>query len=214
MLELKQYSLKEMQDYLKTDRLDSIKSKLNTLECEYETFGRGTNRIFEITKLPNQFKEFCIYELGVPPQTDFVKLKNFLYFFFFSDGFFTFPIQEMENILQRVGKPVARQTFTTWIKLLENQHLIMMDDTDCKYFACCHTDDKKYYVREISEKEYKNAWCVYFRNLNDPNKGVAYAAAVMKNMVGGKAVKRPTPKQNALTYDKLEKLMKLVLEKN
>lgn len=214
MLELKDYTIDEMRNYLGTDRLDCIKSKLETIECKYETYGRGSMRTFKITKLPNQFKEFCIYELGIQPQTDFVKLKNFLYFYFFSDGFFTFPIQEMENVLRRVGKPVSRQTFTEWITMLQNQNLILLDDSDCKYYACCHTDEGKYYVREISEKQYKAAWSAYFRALNDPAKGVAYAAATMKNMVGGKAVKRPIPKANAITYDKLETLMKLVLSSN
>ena len=81
MLEMQTYKLCEMQQYLGTTRLDCIKSKLNTIECEYETTGRGNNRIFIITKPPNKFKEMCIYEFGFSPQTDFEKLKNFLYFY-------------------------------------------------------------------------------------------------------------------------------------
>lgn len=215
MLELKTYTVDEMKKYLATDRIDSINSKLQTIGCEFETKGRSKDRIYTITKLPNQFKEFCIYELGVPPQTDFDKLKNFLYYYFFSDGFFTFPIQEMENILHRVGKPVARQTFTKWISLLENNNLIYRDDLDCVYYACCHTKEGEYYVKQITQEEYINAWRCYFRLLNTNDKGFAYANAAMKNIVGGKAVKCPTPKANALTYDRLKTLMQLVLnEKN
>lgn len=212
MLDKRTYKLCEMQAYLGTERLDCIKSKLKTIECEYTTTGRGEERTFTVTKLPNRFKEMCIYELGFKPQTDFEKLKDFLYNYFFTDGFMTLPIQEMENVLRDAGTPVSRQTFKDWIKQLEKEELMLLDTDDCEYYSCYHDKNKQYRVKKITETEYKNAWKEFFRRREDKRSTEKSLAKHMRKQIGGKAVKCPKPKANAIHYDKLRELMQLVCE--
>ena len=82
MLNMRTYTREELKEIFHTDRIDSIKSKLNRQGYTYEASGRGQELILTITGLPPRFKTFCIEQLGFAPQTDFERLKVFLYRFF------------------------------------------------------------------------------------------------------------------------------------
>jgi hypothetical protein len=118
MLETKTYSRQELEIIFKTSRRDVIIRKLNSLECEYTVEGRGQNMALTINKIENPFKVFCILELGFSPQTDFNKLKTFLYYFFCSNNFNSLPLREMEHRLKTDNDAISRQTFSNWIRLL------------------------------------------------------------------------------------------------
>lgn len=212
MIEEKEYTLQELQEYLRTERPDSIMSKLQTLECEYEKIGRGNNVVFRITKVPNRIKEICIYNLGIPPQTDFEKLKWFFYFYFENEEFRTLPYKAMERKLELFGKPIARQTFGKWINSLEEANLIMFDEDDCNYYASGFDNKGVYYCYPSNEEFYKEAWCKFWRDMNRNEGNYAKALFNMKQSYLGKALKRPKPKENALTYSTLEALKNAVNE--
>lgn len=106
MLDLRQYTRQELIDLFKTQRLDSIKAKLQRNGYKYTTQGRGKEFTLTITELPLRFRNFCIDELHFAPQTDFVKLKNFLYRFMFDEDFRHMPIdinyKEHDNYCRRI----------------------------------------------------------------------------------------------------------------
>ena len=79
MLDMRTYTRQELIDIFKTDRLDSIKAKIQRRGYIYTTSGRGDTFTMTITGLPPRFKTFCIERLGFAPQTDFERLKVFLY---------------------------------------------------------------------------------------------------------------------------------------
>ena len=95
MLDMRTYTREELKEIFHTDRIDSIKSKLNRQGYTYEASGRGQELTLKITGLPPRFKTFCIEQLGFAPQTDFERLKVFLYHFFFDDDYRQLPIVTM-----------------------------------------------------------------------------------------------------------------------
>lgn len=201
MLEEKTYKVSELKAIMKTDRLDTLKGKLKTIECEFVQEGKGNKCTITITKAPDRFKEFCIYELGIPPQTNFQKLKLFYYKYFFAPDFDTLPYNEMAKLLQRAGTPIARQTFSDWIKLLHEQNITCPDNDDCVCYSCGYKEKGgyfEYYANEISEAEYKKAWCVFYETLAKTNGNGKLAMLKMQDTVGGKAVKKPRMMLNGL----------------
>ena len=95
MLDLRQYTRQELIDLFKTKRLDSIKDKIKRYGYKYTTDGRGDSFTLTITELPPRFRNFCIDELHFAPQTDFLKLKKFLYRFMFDEDFRHMPNKGM-----------------------------------------------------------------------------------------------------------------------
>ena len=87
MLDLQRYTRQELIDIFKTQRLDSIKDKLKRKGYKFTTDGRGDSFTLTITELPLRFRNFCTDELNFALQTDFVKLKRFLYRFIFDEDF-------------------------------------------------------------------------------------------------------------------------------
>ena len=82
MLDMRTYTREELVELYHTDRIDSIKSKLNRQGYTYSACGRGQTFTLTISGLPPRFKTFCMEQLGFAPQTDFERLKVFLYNFF------------------------------------------------------------------------------------------------------------------------------------
>lgn len=201
MIEEKTYKVDEIKEIMKAKRLDTLKGKLKTIECEFETDGRGKSCTVTITKAPDRFKEFCIYELGIPSQTDFQKLKLFYYKYFFEPDFDTLPYNEIEKLLRSAGVPIARQTFSEWITLLKEQNMTCPDNDDCVYYSCGYKDIGGcliYYANEISEADYKKAWRAFHETMAKTNGNGKLAMLKMKDTVGGKAIKKPRMMLNGL----------------
>ena len=88
MIEEKAYTRQEMRELLNTNANNqSIKRMLERRGYEFSFEGRGGNAVFTITKLPSKFKLFCFEELNVRPQTDFIKLRNFFYYYLDDEDF-------------------------------------------------------------------------------------------------------------------------------
>ena len=83
MLDIKTYSRQELIDLFKTERIDSIKNKLQRQGYKFTTSGRGKELTLTITEQPLlPLRTFAIEELGFSPQTDFDRLEIFLYRFY------------------------------------------------------------------------------------------------------------------------------------
>ena len=197
MLEEKTYKVDDIKEIMKTKRLDVLKGKLTTIDCEFEINGKGKKIELTIIKAPDRFKEFCIYELGIKPQTDFQKLKLFYYKYFFEPDFNTLPYNEIEQHLNKTGVQVARQTFSEWIKLLKEQNITCIDNDNCVYYSCGYKS-MGYCAKEISEADYKKAWRVFHETMEKTSGNAKLAMLKMKDAVGGKAIKKPRMMLNGL----------------
>ena len=92
---------------------------------------------------------------------------------------------------------------------------IFLDTDECVYYSCYHDKNKQYKVKKITKEQYNEAWRTFFQKKEDKRTTEKSRAKHMRKQIGGKAVKCPKPKVNAIHYDKLRELMQLVLkEKN
>lgn len=161
MLDMRTYTRKELIDIFKTDRLDSIKAKIKRRGYTYTTSGRGDTFTMTITGVPPRFREFCIERLGFAPNTDFERLKVFLYCFFFVDDFRQLPFVTMKECMIN-NVEITRQTISRWVAKLYDCNWVC--DGDLIYY-CIDTKEKTY--RRIEEAQYNKAWSIYWENRTD-----------------------------------------------
>lgn len=160
MLDKKKYNRQELIELFGTNRMDSIKSKLNRQGYKYTTSGRGDSFALTITELPPRFRNFCIKELGFAPQTDFKKLKKFLYVFFFDEEFQKLPFSEMERWFDKNDEHISYQTMSKYFsKLIEND-LIWRSTFDYNYYTINH--NREQITIFIDRDVYREAWKAYW----------------------------------------------------
>ena len=150
MLDAKTYTRDELNEYFSTKRFDSIKAKLKRQGYEFEVKGRAETATLTITKQPaTKFRLFCIEELGFAPQTDFKRLKKFLFLFMFDDEFRQLPFVGMRDYMIK-NFSVSNQTLCKWVtKLYQNG---MIQFCDKIYFSVNKNNEIVY--KQISDEEY------------------------------------------------------------
>ena len=84
MLEVRKYSIAELSTILGSTGKQAIDRKLERYGVEYTSTGRGQSLVYDITKISDPFKVYCITKLGIPAQANFEKIRN-LYYYFFCD---------------------------------------------------------------------------------------------------------------------------------
>ena len=210
MLNITTYSRQDLIELFNTDRLDNIKRSLSRLGYEYTTSGRGKELKVTITQTPNAFKMFCINELGIPPQSDFVLLRTFFYYFFCDDEFKQLPIAQMAKVLEQEGQPICRQTISKWIEYLSQKEIINISTDNYKYYVSFSTGLNNY-VEEIGQEEYKKAWRKYWSVRNG---GGTYAEAfnAMCRVNGGTVFKKPQIEENAFYASTINNLIDLLID--
>lgn len=202
MLNMRTYTREELKELFHTDRIDSIKSKLNRQGYIYEASGRGQELILTITGLPPRFKTFCIEKLNFAPQTDFERLKVFLYHFFFDDDYRQLPIVTMARILTNEFY-ISYQTLSNWIDKLEKANLIHRSFAEFNYFAFGKDESGNDITIPITEKMYKEAWRAYWQG-NE----ISYceALACMNSVVNGTPQKFGVIDSNAFEEQMIDEL--------
>lgn len=208
MLDLKTYTRQELIELFKTDRLDSIKGKIKRQGYEYTTDGRGKTFTLTITKLPFHFRNFCIEELGFAPQTDFKKLKKFLYRFFFDKEFQQLPSSAMARELE-TDCQVTYQTINRWMEKLFEQSMIFRSLWEFNYYSHGRDYDGNIITFPIDRQTYREAWKAYWEN-----KDYGYTEAVNSMLIVSKGTPEKLGKllENAFGGKKIDKL-KEILEK-
>ena len=190
MLDMRTYTREELVELYHTDRIDSIKSKLNRQGYTYSACGRGQTFTLTISGLPPRFKTFCMDKLNFAPQTDFERLKVFLYRFFFDDDYRQLPIVTMARILSNEFY-ISYQTLSNWIDKLDKANLIHRSFAEFNYYAFGKDESGNPIEIPITEKLYKKAWNEYW-------KGNEYsyceALACMNEVIKG------TPKKFGVIY--------------
>lgn len=203
MLNTRIYTRKELTDIFKTDRLDSIRAKLTRQGYEFITSGRADNATIEITKRPLRFRRYCIDELGFAPQTDFKKLKKFLYKYMFDEGFRQLPHNGMKDIMVR-ETIISNPTITKYVRKLYSNNMIGYGDSN--YYSI-NKELGTYTL--ITEKQYKEAWKTYWEYRDG---GYSLAFVEMCNHVNGYPFKNDKVIFNAFEMGKIAELEQILLE--
>ena len=87
MLELRVYGKTELSEMFGTAGMQALQRKMERYGIAFEVNGRGENAVFTIKEIEDPFKIYCITELDFDGRTDFVKVRNFLHYFFNDDEF-------------------------------------------------------------------------------------------------------------------------------
>ena len=208
MLNIGVYTREELVELYHTDRIDSIKSKLNRQGYTYSACGRGQTFTLTISGLPPRFKTFCMEQLGFAPQTDFERLKVFLYNFFFDDDYRQLPIVTMARMLEKEFY-ISYQTLSNWIDKLEKANLIHRSMAEFNYFAFGKDECGNPIEIPITEQLYKKAWNEYW-------KGNEYsyceALACMNEVIKGTPKKFGVIDLNAFDEQIIEELKSILRE--
>lgn len=206
MLELRTYTKAELTEILGTKSKQGIERRLSRSGVEYDENGRGDNLSITITKIGNPFKWFCILDLGIPPQTDFRKLREFYYYFFCDEEFSAMPFEVKEHRMDEQGKHISRQTISNYERYLTRNNLIAPSSFNCVYYFA--DKDKQ---RFCDETEYKEAWAEYWKH-KEEFFWSSICISLMKDKYGGVAKKRFIPERNAIEADTINLLIDLVTD--
>lgn len=204
MLEERTYTKAEISQILGTNSRSGIKNKLRTCGIIPQIEGRGDDMLLTITNIPDPFKVFCIYDLGVDPHTDFQKLRE-LYFYYFCDiEFRAMPDEVKENRMRGWGHPLSRQSIRKYEKYLEDKNMVGDSSEYIYYFA----DGD--YQRICDKEEYLEAWHEFWDN-KEKYGYMLDCIEIMKDKYGGVARKQAIPDKNAIEADMVDQLTSLVV---
>lgn len=204
MLDTKTYTRQELIDIFKTDRLDSIKGKIKRRGYTYTTSGRGDTFTLTITGLPPRFREFCIERLGFAPNTDFERLKIFLYYFFFDEEFRQLPVGAMAWAIEK-EMYITYQTFSRWIHKLIDKGIICRSTIEFNYYAC---NSNQMPIR-ITKELYREAWKAYW---GEREYGYCHSMSNMMRVAGGKAHKFGVILDNGFAEDTIIELKEILIK--
>lgn len=205
MLNTRTYTRQELLELFKTDRIDYVKSKLKRQGYVYTTCGRGNTLSLTIISTPPRFRNFCIDRLGFAPQTDFIRLKIFLYKLFFDEEFRKLPYYAMVLLMEN-EMSVTYQTLSHWVSVLEKSNILWRSMAEFNYFSVKPEE----FPIEISQELYNEAWKAYW---NDREDGWGLSVFRMKQVTdGGKPYKIGVIEENAFEQDTINELKEILQE--
>lgn len=202
MLEEKEYTKAEIESILNVNSREKVKRKLDTYDVKYQIEGRGDYKI-RIISINDPFKLFCILELSFPAQTDFVKLRNFIYFFLNYEDFMSLPNEKMQLFLVSKGKPISRQTIGKWQNHLINLTVINESSDYNYYFSYKGT------LTTTDHNTYLKAWHMYFYQVDTLNYTSSESMSHVIAQYGGVPRKKAILSINAFYLEFCETLNEL-----
>ena len=206
MLEARKYTKTEMAEILETTDNQGISRKLQRYGIEFEKSGRGEKTIFDIKAVPDKFKMYCISELGYDGRIDFRKLREFLYCYINDDEFRAMPDEVKEYRMRADENPISRQTIAKYTFQLKHLDIVNLDSGRYIYYFAF-----KDIQRVTEHKEYVMAWKQYWENRENEMASID-AISIMIATFGGVARKQAIPEFNAIYYNKIEELNRIILE--
>lgn len=211
-LTMRDYPIGMLEKLIGTNGKQATDRKLKKYGYGFTSTGTGRNRIYTISSLPNsfyRFRSYCVFSLGYSPQTDFVKLRDFLYLLLGDEDFNWLPDEAKEEYTRLIGKGISRQTIANYTRQLEKSGYIDTIFGDFVYYKVY----KNFGVQEyeiITKEEYSQAWKLYWNWRNaHPDEDSRPAYAHMYNKFGG--VPRKQRKVQAILWhkDKLDYILEL-----
>lgn len=211
-LELREYPFGVIKQILGTSNKQNTDQKLERYGYGFTSSGWGTSRVYTITALPDALsilKTYCVFSLGVSPQTDFRKFRDFIFYLLADDDFNWRPDEMMEEYLRLEGCGMTRQTIAKYKANLTKLGFFSPHG-DFVYYKVF----KKYGVQEhevITEEEYRKAWRLYweFRNAH-PDSDSRPAYSHMYTLFGGVPRKQQRIEENAFYKQEINHLFALV----
>ena len=202
MLEERSYEKAELSAILKTSDTQGLKRKLENHKIDFTTTGRGESLVFHLERIHDPFRVLCITDLGFAPNTEFKKLRNFMYYFMNDDDFRWLPDEVLEVRMREIGEAqsVSRQTIAKWKAKLSAMDILNPSGEYTYYFAYAHR-------QILTDKEtYCQAWREYFTAKEE---GTPYEEAIsaMIYNYGGVARKQSVSEVNAFYADKINQCL-------
>ena len=211
-LSLRDYPLGVLEKLIGSRGKQAVERKLTNFGYGFTSTGRGKLRVYTITALPDalgRLKSYCVFALGFPSQTDFVKLRDFVFYLENDYDFCGMPDEMMEEYLRLEGHGMSRQTIGNYRRQLEDKGLIAPMGEWVYYRVFKEYGVQKHKV--ITAEEYKAAWNSYHRwRAAHPDEDSRPAYAHMYNEFGGVPRKQRTIEPNALHAEELNTLFALV----
>ena len=204
MLEERKYTIAEMEKITGTQSRQGIRRKLQNYDITFEESGRGSSVVFDVKNIKDKFRVFCIIDLNFPSQTDFIKLKYFMYYFFCDETFAQIPDEAKEAKLREDGRNISRQTVSNYIERLNRSNLISKNTDEYVYYFAKGGDR-----RTATKEEYSKAWREYWENKNNGFDS-AEAISIMCFDYGGVARKYPIPELNGIYLEEIKYITDLV----
>ena len=210
MLSVGNYSLRELQAYLKTRNKQNTDNKLHRYNVEYTIEPNPIarrNPTYHITRISNPLRLYCVFDLCFSPQTNFDKLRDVLFYLFGDPDFAWRPAEMMEEYLRKKGHGVSRQTISNYITKLERMNYICPTGDFVYYKVYKYCGVQKHEI--ITKTDYSAAWHIYWEcKENGYDASAAYRS--MYNKIGGTPRKQIRPVQNAFYIDEINKLNDMV----
>ena len=209
MLECRTYAASEMCEYLGVKDNSNAKKKLNRYDIVYFLNGRGKTATFNIVKIREPFKVYCVFDMGFEPHSDFTKLRNFLFFLLGEEEYCWLPDEPLEAYLRSKGFQISRQTITKYryrLTVLE----YYCNSGDFIYYKVFRDENDIEHHQQVDEEEYKKAWRLYWDKRNNEQWDSKQAFAYMYAAFGGVPRKQQTQYKNLMKAKELNYLMSLV----
>lgn len=204
MLEIRSYTKPEMTAMFGTRGNQGLTRKLERYGVDFEVNGIGESAVYTIKAIKFPFKLFCITELDCDGNTDFVKLRNFYYYFFNDETFSAMPDEVKEHLMRLEHRNISRQTIAIYTQKLVAKDMIHRNTSEfLYYFAYKHTQ------RFVEKAEYSQAWKEYWENIENEMCSLE-AIEIMRYNYGGVARKQAIPERNVLLNDKIELMLDLI----
>lgn len=206
------YPLGVLENLLGTRGKEAIDRKLKKYGYGYTSAGSGKRRVYTITDLPNaqaRLKSYCVFSLGFAPQTDFVKLRDFIFYLAFDLDFSGRPDEMMEEYLRKEGHGMSRATIGNYRRKLEELEFFAPMGDFVYYKVRKHYGVQEHEI--ITAAEYNMAWRYYFEWRNEhPDEDSRPAYAHMYNKFGGVPRKQRKLVKFAFRVEQLNTLLDLV----
>lgn len=203
MLELRTYTIDEIASILGVNDRQGIQRKLNRYGVGYSVSGWGTATKFTINNIADEFKLFCILDLGMSANTDFNKFLYFMYYFLNDEDFRWLPDEILEIKMNEIENHISRQTIANYKRVLSRLNLFAKVGDYVYYFA------RRNNQIITDEAIYKKAWCEYWENKNN---GIdsQEAICIMCAKYGGVARKQVPMEENTIYADIVNKINDMV----
>ena len=204
MLELRDYSRKELIELFGTDRLDAIKAKVKRQGYTYENVGRGKDYFMRIQARPQDtlMKCYCIDKLGFDANTDFEKLRHYLQNVLCNEGFVSLQIDEMREELEKQGISISTKTIGKQVSLRHDY----LTYHDYVYFVF---DKNLQHNRYITKDEYKEMYRNYWNTVRI-DKSFERAEREIKEKYGSKPRKRLKEVVNGIYSRQQNELIEII----
>lgn len=211
MLEPRLYKFAEIAAYLHAGRARGVRDKLTRYDVDFIEGGgqRDQTKTYEITAIHDPFKLFCVFDLGISPQTDFHKLRDFVFYLLTDDDFSWRPMEMMEAYLRRrFPNGASRQTISNYLRIFKDRELIA-DNGEYVYYKVIRGAEQSHEI--ITKADYSAAWAFYWDRRNDGDDS-DLAFSRMYHWLGGVPRKQRRINQNAFYLDTLDRLEQYAAE--